>query len=451
MVIEMKTGPVTLFPMLCWLAFSFGGVIPGIATSLAAVSLGLTLNWEKKNTRFLFISYIPVAVLAALTTPGLRNASPQSLLIIPAGILLQSVCFACIRKLSLQSIALISATWLINGIFAYTIRFFFMEDGFAGGLIVFSVILISLSYDFRSRNRLYQYNDRIKTLSLQNRLISFLYTEDDCFPLYLMDGSHVWTMQGKPAEITLPNAPAATYEIEEQDQWLVVSTEDSVFIAGGEAAKEIRLLEKTDLRETLALLENVWKAAFSKRRLENAFLGAALMFVQMADKKDSDTHHHSLRVSEMAVKLARIIGLPENEILTLKIGALLHDIGKLAVPGELIMKKGLLTRSERNVIQTHPDAGAKLLGAMQRYSEAAPIILQHHEHIDGSGYPEGLSGSAISLYARIVAVADVFDAITSPRAYHPGRSDQAALREIKNYRGTYFDAVVVDALEDLLR
>ncbi len=451
MVIEMKTGPVTLFPMLCWLAFSFGGIIPGIVTSFAAVSFGLLLNWEKTLTRFLFISYIPVAVLVALATPGFNHAAPEYLLIIPEGILLQTVFLLCFRKLSLQTIALISATWLINGIFAYTIRFFFIEDGFAGGVIVFSVVLISLLYNFRSRNRLYQYNDRIKTLSLQNRLVSFLYSDDDSFPLYLMDGSHVWTMQGKPAAITIPNSPSATYEIEEQGQWLVVSTDDSIFIAGGDAALEIKLLKNSDLRETLALLENVWKAAFSKRRLENAFLGAALMFVQLADKKDSDTHHHSLRVSEIAVKLARIIGLPQGEILKLKIGALLHDIGKLAVPGDLIMKKGLLTRSERKVIQTHPDAGAKLLGAMQRYSEAAPIILQHHEHIDGSGYPEGLSGSEITLSARIVAVADVFDAITSPRAYHPGKSDQTALQEIKNYRGTYFDAVVVDALEVLLR
>lgn len=451
MVIEMKTGPVTLFPMLCWLAFSFGGVIPGIVTSLAAVSLGLQVNWKQANTRFLFLSYIPVAVLAALTVSGFREASPASLLFIPGGILLQTAFLACIRRLSLQSIALISTTWLINGIFAYIILFFFTKDGFAGGVLVFSIVLTSLIYDFRSRNRLSRYNDRIKTLSLQNRLVSFLYSDDDSFPLYLMDGSHVWTMQGKPAALTIPASPASTYRIEEQGQWLVVSTDDSVFIAGGDAAREIRLLESSDLRETLALLENVWKAAFSKRRLENAFLGAALMFVQLADRKDSDTHHHSLRVSEMAVKLARVIGLPEGEILKLKIGALLHDIGKLAVPGELIMKKGLLTRSERNLIQTHPNAGAKLLGAMQRYSEAAPIILQHHEHIDGSGYPEGLSGSAITLSARIVAVADVFDAITSPRAYHPGKSKQEALQEIKNYRGIYFDAVVVDALEGILR
>ena len=451
MVIEMKTGPVTLFPMLCWLAFSFGGLIPGIVTSLAAVSFGLLLNWKKPVNRFLFISYIPVAVLLALTTPGFNHATPEYLLIIPEGILLQALFLLCFRELSLQSATLISATWLINGIFAYTTRFFIIEDGFGGGVIVLSVILISLFYDFRSRNRLYRYNDRIKTLSLQNRLVSFLYSDDDSFPLYLMDGSHVWTMQGKPAAITIPNSPSATFEIEQQGQWLVVSTDDSVFIAGGDAALEIKMLQNNDLSETLALLENVWKAAFSKRRLENAFLGAALMFVQLADKKDSDTHHHSLRVSEIAVKLARIIGLSESAIIKLKIGALLHDIGKLAVPGDLIMKKGLLTRSERKVIQSHPDAGAKLLGAMHRYSEAAPIILQHHEHIDGTGYPKGLSGSSITLYARIVAVADVFDAITSPRAYHAGKSAQAALQEIKNYRGTYFDAVVVDALEVLLR
>ncbi len=447
----MRSGALILFPALSWLAFSFGGTIPGILTALASIAPLLSLHWKSTQTRFLLLSYIPVAVLFAATVSTSADIGPKSLLMIPAGILLQILFLAGTRLFSLQSLAMVSATWLINGILACIIRFFFIEDGFAGGFLVLCVMLLSLIYDFRSRSSLRIYTGRIRTLSLQNKLVSSLYNNDDSFPLFFMDGLHVWTMGGKPAAIKVPEVPGNPYRIEKRGQWHVVSTEKSVFIAGGDAAAELKSLENADLKETLELLENVWKASFSRRRLENAFLGAAIMFVQLADRKDSDTHHHSIRVSRMAMKLAEILGLPESEILQLRVGALLHDIGKLAVPGSLIMKKGLLTRAERNIVECHPEAGAKLLGVMQRYNEASAIVLQHHEHIDGSGYPEGLSGSSISLCARIVAVADAFDAITSPRAYHPGKADLSALLEIQRYRGTYFDATVVDALEELLQ
>ena len=395
------------------------------------------------------MSYVPVAVLyAAAVSEGSDVGS--ALLLIPAGVLLQCLFLAGIRKISLRSMAMISTTWLINGIVAYIIRFFILENGFPGGLVILSVVIIALVSNFRWGSHLNLYTDMIKTLSLQNKLVSFLYSTDNSFPLFLMDDRSVWTMQGKPANINV-TAPASIYKIERQGVWLTVSTGNSVFIAGGDAAIELESLEISDLKDTLELLETVWKASFSRKRLENAFLSAALMFVKLADKRDSDTLHHSVRVSQQAVKLAGVLGLPENEILQLQVGALLHDIGKLAVPGRLIKKKGLLTRSERNVIETHPEAGAKLLEMMQRYNEASAIVLQHHEHIDGSGYPAGLTGSSISLFARIVAVSDVFDAMTSPRSYHPGKPELSALEEIKKFRGTYFDANVVDALEELLQ
>ena len=453
LVIEMKAGPVTLFPVMSWLAFASGGTIPGILTSLASIAAGLWFYWKNKNIRFLFISNVPVLVLFAATVSISREAGPGTLLLIPSGFLLQLVflSLADTRSVTLNSMAMVATTWLISGISAWIIRFFLLENGFAGGLVVLFIMLTTLLYDSRSRSRLNLHTDRIKTLSLQNRLVNSLYSNDDSFLLFLMDGFHVWTMHGKPAAIKVPQVPAGTYCIEKHEEWSVVSTEKSVFIAGGDAARELESLGNQDLRETLALLENVWKASFSKNRLENAFLGAALMFVKLADRRDSDTHNHSVRVSKMAVRIARVLKLPEAEVLQLRIGALLHDIGKLAVPGVLIMKKGLLTRLERNVIETHPEAGAKLLGVMPRYDEASVIVLQHHEHVDGTGYPQGLAGNSISLGARIVAVADVFDAITSPRAYHMGKSDQNALLEIKKYRGTYFDANIVDALEVLLR
>jgi putative nucleotidyltransferase with HDIG domain len=449
LIIEMKAGQVTLFPALCLLAFHFGGTLSGVVVSIASVSTGLYFHWKTSVTRNLFFSYIPVVALFAGTASAISGAG--ILLLIPAGTLIQAAYHRAIRAFSVSLLGMLSATWIINGIFAYIIRFFIMDNGTAGGAVILSVALVSLIYSFRSGNRLHVYTSRIKTLSLQNRLVSSLYSADNSFMLFLVDNNrHVWTMHGKPAAIRVPAIPTETYTIEEQEKWHVVSTDSSAFIAGNDAAEELKSLEYADLKETLALLENVWRASFSRRRLENAFLGAALMFVQLADKMDSDTHFHSLRVSRLSVKMARTLGLPENAVLQLQVGALLHDIGKLAVPGNLIMKKGLLTKRERSLVETHPEAGARLLDAMQRYDEASSIVLQHHEHIDGSGYPKGITGASISLFARIVAVADVFDAVTSPRAYHAGKPDIGAIQEIKKYRGTYFDANVVDALEEML-
>ncbi len=450
MVIEMRAGQVTLFPALCWLAFHYGGTIPGAITSAASISTGLYFHWKNRQTRQLFFSYIPVAFLFAIFAMKQATAGTDALVLVPAGIVLQLAFHAVIRTNSVNLAGMITATWIVNGIMAHLLVSFVTEDGAAGGAVILTIILVSLAYDYQFRNKLYLFTDRIKTLSLQNRLVSFLYNPDENFMLFLMDGTLVWTMQGKPASVPIPEIPSKIFCIEKHGKWIAVSTSSSVFIAKGTAAEELESLGETELKETLALLESVWKASFSKRRLENAFLGAAMMFVQLADKKDSDTHSHSVRVSRLSVKLAEILGLPQSSILQLQLGALLHDIGKLAVPGRLIMKKGLLTRSERNVIETHPESGAKLLGAMQKYDEASAIVLQHHEHLDGSGYPQGISGSSISLFARIVAVADVFDAVTSPRAYHSGKSDKGALAEIKKYRGTYFDANVVDALEVML-
>lgn len=451
-MLEMKSrGQLTPFPALCWLAFTFGGLIPGILTSAAAIASGLCFNRKSASARGLFLSYIPITILVALFSHTSSGSDSNSILLVPAGMLVQTLFLLIIRSDSRSSFLIGSTTWLTNGLFAYTIRFFILDEGFFGGALALGVMLISLAYARHSGISLQRHVGQIRTLSLQNRLVSFLYSDNDTFPLFFCDGLRVWTMQGRPADMKVPEISEKQYFLEARGDWHVVSTQKSVFIAGGEAAEELSSLETADLKETLQLLETVWKASFSKRRLENAFLGAAGMFVRLADRKDSDTHYHSVRVSQTAVKLGKILGLPENELFQLKVGALLHDIGKLAVPGRLIMKKGLLTEAERIIVETHPRAGAKLLMPMQRYREASLIVLQHHERIDGSGYPDGLIGPAISLHARIVSVADAFDAISSPRTYHLGKPSHIALREIRKYSGSYFDNRVVDALEEMLK
>ena len=438
---------VTPLPAVCWLAYTFGGTFPAILTSVAVIVTGLFCHWKITPVRNLFLSHLPASALIILGS-GSLGISSLALLLIPAGLLIQTAAGAFLAGWKPARAVTTAVNWLINGIAAYTLFFFVNSDGFAGGFLVVGVMMIFTLQAAQNGNRIIRYSGRIGILSIQNRLMSSFYTSESMEAMFFHDGHHVWTIQGKPA----PGIPAPeNMEGSGTYRWAVFPVGDSAFITSGTVSEDLNSLSGRDRRETLHLLESIWRASFAKRRLENAFLGAAGMLVRIADKKDSDTHRHSIRVSQTAVKLGRIMGLPEPELFQLKIGAMLHDIGKLTIPGNLIMKKGLLTEAERKIIETHPRAGARLLSPMERYSSASSVVLQHHERIDGTGYPEKLTGRAISLHARIVAVADTFDAIISPRAYHLGKPSHIALREIRKYRGTRFDSAVVDALEEMLR
>ncbi len=438
---------VTPLPAVCWLAYTFGGTLPAVLTSTAVIATGLLCHWKTAPVRNLFLSHLPASALIILVS-GSLGLNTRVWLLIPAGMIVQTTAGALLAGWKPARAVTTAVNWLINGMAAFVLFFFVNSDGLPGGFLVVGVMLIFAIQAARNGSRIIRYSGRIGILSIQNRLMNCFYSKESTESIFFHDGNHVWTMQGKPA----PGIPSPGTIREKGDKrWTVFPVKDSAFITSGSVSDDINSLSGRDKRETLLLLESIWRASFSKRRLENAFLGAAGMLVRIADKKDSDTHRHSIRVSQTAVRLGRIMGLPEPELFQLKIGAMLHDIGKLTIPGSLIMKKGLLTEAERKIIETHPIAGARLLSPMERYGNAASVVLQHHERIDGTGYPGKLKGRNINLHARIVAVADTFDAIISPRAYHLGKPSHIALREIRKCRGTGFDSAVVDALEEMLR
>lgn len=161
---------------------------------------------------------------------------------------------------------------------------------------------------------------------------------------------------------------------------------------------------------------------------------------------------HALRVAAYTYAMARAYGLDETLAKKLRQASQFHDIGKLLVPKKLLEKPAPLSPRERQQIQQHTVEGSKLLLSSRHATlrEAATIALCHHEHFNGSGYPYGLSGSAIPLAARLVSVADVFDALTSHRVYRPALSQYQALTFIKRMRAEQFDPVCVDALSDTL-
>jgi putative nucleotidyltransferase with HDIG domain len=171
--------------------------------------------------------------------------------------------------------------------------------------------------------------------------------------------------------------------------------------------------------------------------------------LDMLRAKDGDTLAHSARVATLAVDAGRVLGLDDNRLAVLRTAGQLHDIGKLALPDEVLGKPGPLDDDEMQLVRTHPVLGAELVRAWGDPA-AARFVLEHHERIDGTGYPAGLAGDAISLEGRILHAADALAAMTSDRPYRRAGTMEHALAELRAMSGTQFDAAVVRALEQVL-
>lgn len=162
------------------------------------------------------------------------------------------------------------------------------------------------------------------------------------------------------------------------------------------------------------------------------------------DAKDHYTYGHSRKVSKYAVVLAKALGLPQDRVATIRAAGLLHDIGKVGIPDSILNKKGPLTEEEWEPVREHPKLGVEILRHIIDLANCLPAILHHHEHYNGSGYPSGLKGDNIPIEARILTIADAYDAITSPRPYHEQLSPEEAINELKRCAGTQFDPELVD-------
>ena len=167
------------------------------------------------------------------------------------------------------------------------------------------------------------------------------------------------------------------------------------------------------------------------------------------DAKNSYMCGHSERVAMLSLLLANTMGLSPAEQTRIHIGAHLHDIGKIGIPDVILNKQGKLTDDEFNIIRQHPAIGDNIVGKLKLFHSVADIVRHHHERFDGQGYPDGLRGHDISLGARIVAVADAFDAMTSARAYRTAFTLSQAIAETQRCQGTQFDPEIVAILVDL--
>lgn len=183
------------------------------------------------------------------------------------------------------------------------------------------------------------------------------------------------------------------------------------------------------------------------RELEEAAWEVLERLARAAEMRDDDTGLHTRRVAELSARIARAMGMPDAQVEMILRTAPLHDVGKIGIPDGVLLKPGKLSEGEWALMQRHTTIGAQLLSAgrseMVRMAEA--IALGHHERWDGTGYPQGLAGDAIPLSARVVALADVYDALSSDRPYRPAWPRERVLAEIAAGRGTHFDPGVVDA------
>lgn len=170
-----------------------------------------------------------------------------------------------------------------------------------------------------------------------------------------------------------------------------------------------------------------------------------LALVSALDMKEHNTHLHSQRVRHNSLLLAEEFGLSATRKQAIGFGALLHDVGKIALPDTILLKSGELTEAEQEIMRNHPSAGYEIVKKIGFLEEAAEIIYAHHERFDGSGYPRGLKGEDIPLGARLFAVVDVYDALTSTRPYHSPLRHEEALALISKESGHHFDPKVVDA------
>jgi putative nucleotidyltransferase with HDIG domain len=171
---------------------------------------------------------------------------------------------------------------------------------------------------------------------------------------------------------------------------------------------------------------------------------AAASLARAVDARDAYTGSHSQRVAELAARTARRLGLPDEDVELTRLAASLHDLGKLAIPEEILRKPGPLTEPERMVLERHPQIGFRMLESLG-VDPVADWVLHHHERWDGTGYPDRLPGERIPLGARIIFVADAYDAMTSERVYRRRVASEQAIAELQRCAGSQFDPDVVDA------
>ena len=196
----------------------------------------------------------------------------------------------------------------------------------------------------------------------------------------------------------------------------------------------------------------IYRASIQKqRRLDTWLRDSYIMQSRVVDKRDGQTFGHSQRVGELCEGVARLLRLPDDDCNTIRVGGILHDLGKIAIPDSILLKPGKLTPEEYEIIKTHPVEGAQILAEHPEQREVSEIVHHHHERWDGAGYPDGLKAEMIPVGSRIVNACDAFDTITQARVFRPTvKTPAEAIRELRQLAGSWYDPQVIGALERIV-
>jgi putative two-component system response regulator len=206
----------------------------------------------------------------------------------------------------------------------------------------------------------------------------------------------------------------------------------------------------SDLQSAVA--DALERASRSREDLRERLLAPTLAsaLANAIEARDEYLHGHCERLAALAVRVAELLGLPADEVETIRLGAILHDIGKIGIPDRVLLKPGALNEEERRIIETHPEIGDKLLEPLDLLAGARPIVRHHHERWDGNGYPDRISETAIPLGARIVAVADSVEVMSSRQLYRQPRTPEQVVNELREWRGKQWDPQIVDLVLELI-
>lgn len=218
-------------------------------------------------------------------------------------------------------------------------------------------------------------------------------------------------------------------------------------LARGNFAERVEITSRNELGQ-LAQSFNHMASQLERhdQNLRAMFIDTTKALAAAIDAKDPYTRGHSQRVAQISLEIAKEIGQSPAEQQKVNIAALLHDVGKIGIEDRILKKPGQLTDEEYGIIKQHPRWGAMIMGHISQLKEIVPAIQHHHERLDGTGYPEGLAGDQIPLLARIIAVADTFDAMTTDRLYQKAMEPQFVVSKLHEWKGSRYDPMVVDAM-----
>ena len=280
---------------------------------------------------------------------------------------------------------------------------------------------------------LLQAADGRAALNIMHRLTPDIILSDIEMPQ--IDGIQLYKLiRGNPAWVTIP--------------FIFLTSHDSpeLIQKGRELGVEDYLIKPVHAEELVKVINSrlLRAAEVQIAHIDQAYLETINVLANTIEGRDHNTGGHVERVTAYARRLALALKWPPENLRMLEFGSRLHDIGKITVPDQILNKPGPLTPGEWEIMKNHTLAGAQILRGIHHLQGAIPYILYHHERWNGSGYPRGLRGKEIPLEGRLLAIADVYDALTNPRPYHPARPQQEVLKFLKMQAGVLFDSDLVD-------